>query len=31
VDLRGMGIVLPFKGAQIDTLLPASRFKVSVL
>ena len=26
-----MGIVLPFKGAQIDTLLSASRFKVSVL
>ena len=26
-----MGIVLPFKGAQIDTLLPASRFKIAVL
>jgi hypothetical protein len=26
-----MGIVLPLKGAQIDTLLPAGRFKVAVL
>ena len=31
VDLRSVGIVLPFKGAQIDTLLSAGRFKVDEL